>query len=280
MNHIEKWRGLSLLCTTAALGLTACGPAESLDMQPEVEAAATGQVAQAVGRTFGTLCTEGYQNGWQKTLPQSYERCSWFNDELNDTDTQSFYYGLKGARPYIENSLDSSLVETVDHVFLNTHGGAWSDGAVYAMWDQNSLANTKNMRLGDESTGLSLLSTYACETLYHGDGKLISRWKNTFRGGLRFVTGSWSKLYDGITTNEVGEDYADELQSGSTIRSAWRYATSDWATDQDPSVMATGTGEADCVSRLKNMKWTNLTSYPRRVDGAVTWYCITYWSNL
>jgi hypothetical protein len=280
MNRIGKWRGLSLLCTTAALGLTACGPAEVMDAQPEVEAAATGQVAQTLGRTFGTFCTESYQNGWQNTLSESHERCSWFNDELNDTDTLSFYYNLKGARPFLENSLDSSGAETVDHVFLNTHGGAWSDGAVYAMWDQNSLANTKNMRLGDESTGLSILSTYACATLYNGDNKLISRWANTLRGGLRFVTGSWDKLYDGITTNEVGEDYADELQGGSTIRYAWRDATSDWHADQDPAVMASGTGESDCLSRLKNMKWTNFTNYPRRVDGAVTWICRTRWSNL
>ena len=45
-------------------------------------------------------------------------------------------------------------------------------------------------------------------------------------------------------------------------------------------MLATGTGEADCLSRLKNMKWSNFTGYSRRVDGAVTWYCTTAWSNL
>jgi hypothetical protein len=33
--------------------------------------------------------------------------------------------------------------------------------------------------------------------------------------------GSQDKLYDGVTTNECGEDFADNLQDGDSIKWAW-----------------------------------------------------------
>ena len=48
---------------------------------------------------FGTMCQENYQNGWQHTLPYVWERCAYFNNELDDTDTKVFYYSLVGAKP-------------------------------------------------------------------------------------------------------------------------------------------------------------------------------------
>ena len=44
----------------------------------------------ATSGRFGTECQRDYQNGWQTTLPHSWERCDWFNGELNDTDTQVY----------------------------------------------------------------------------------------------------------------------------------------------------------------------------------------------
>ncbi len=226
---------------------------------------------------FGTLCQSAYQNGWQHTLPEVWNRCAWFNDELNDTDTEVFYYNLHGAKPYIENSSDQYLSETVNLLYVNTHGGAWSDTAAYAMWNNGQDAFTKNMRLGDESTGLGMLSTYSCDTLKHDD-KLITRWDDAMRGGLRYVSGSFDTVYDGVTTNEQGEVYADELQHQSTFKYAWRDSIDDFWTDEDPAVLATGTNSSNCSSRKNNMRWQNYTSYGRLRDSAIGYYCTTWWS--
>ena len=233
------------------------------------------QLANA-GR-FGTECQRDYQNGWRATLDHSWERCSWFNDELNDTDTQVYYYDLHGAKPWWENTNE---LDQVNLVYVNTHGGGWSDKSVWSMWDSFTRADSLAMRLGDQSYGASIFSTYACETLKFNDGKQWTRMGNIFRGGLRIATGSHDKVYDSVTTNEVGEDYADNLQKQLTIKYAWKDGNSDWYVDQDITVMATGTNQSSCHARRDNMKWQNFTSYSRLRDGQIGWYCYTYWDNL
>ncbi|HKO89075.1 MAG TPA: DUF6345 domain-containing protein, partial [Burkholderiales bacterium] len=110
--------------------------------------------------------------------------------------------------------------------------------------------------------------------------KMWTRMGAIFRGGLRIATGSHDKLYDSLTTDEVGEDYADNLQDGDKIKYAWADANSDWNTDQDVTVMATGSSSSNCQSRRDNMKWQNFSSYGRLRDGAITHYCRTSWQNL
>jgi hypothetical protein len=233
------------------------------------------QLANA-GR-FGTECQRDYQNGWRTMLDHSWERCDWFNAELNDTDTQVYYYDLHGAKPWWENTNE---LDQVNLVYANTHGGGWSDKSVWSMWDSFTRAESTSMRLGDQSYGASIFSTYACETLKFNDGKQWDRMGSIFRGGLRIATGSHDKVYDSVTTNEVGEDYADNLQKQRTIKYAWKDANSDWYADQDLTVMATGTNQSSCQSRRDNMKWQNFTSYSRLRDGQIGWYCYWYWDNL
>ena len=233
----------------------------------------------AVAR-FGTECQADYQNNWRTELSHSWKRCSWFNDELDDTDTKIFYYDLHGAKPYFETGSDQLELDNVHLVYVNTHGGGWSDKSVWTMWNQDTRAESTSMRLGDEATGLSILSSYACETLKYNDDKMWTRMGSIFRGGLRISTGSHDKLYDSLTTDEVGEDYADNLQDGDKIKYAWSDANSDWNTDQDVTVMATGSSSSNCQSRRDNMKWQNFGSYGRLRDGAITHYCRTSWQNL
>jgi len=237
------------------------------------------QNAQAVAR-FGTECQADYQNGWQTTLGNSWKRCEWFNNELDDTDTKVFYYDLHGAKSYFETTNDQVELDNVHLTYVNTHGGGWATKSVWAMWNQDVLADSTNMRLGDESYGLSILSTYSCETLKHNDDKMWTRMGAIFRGGAKMSTGSHDKLYDSITTDEVGEDYADNLQGGDKIKYAWKDANSDWATDQDVTIMATGTNKSNCHSRRDNMKWQNFGSYARLRDGDNGWYCYSSWNNL
>jgi Family of unknown function (DUF6345) len=229
---------------------------------------------------FGTLCQADYQNNWKNTLPYSWDRCGWFNDELDDTDIFDFYWNLHGART-LYSSCDGCAgmgADTVSLLYTNTHGGALNDtDARIAMWDQNVRArtNTDSWRLGDESIRLSILALYACETLTSADSssQLADRWRNTFRGGLRMALGSHDKLYDSVTTNEVGEDFADNLQDGDTIKWAWFDGNGDWYEDQDVKVLASGTDSSNCSSRKNDMKWQNFGSFPRLRDGSVGWFC-------
>jgi hypothetical protein len=229
---------------------------------------------------FGTLCQADYQNNWRDALPYSWDRCGWFNDELDDTDLFDFYWNLHGART-LYGSCDGCAgmgADTVSLLYTNTHGGAVNDTDVrLVMWDQNIRArsNTDSWRLGDESTKLSIFANYACETLTNADSSasLINRWRGTFRGGLRMALGSHDKLYDSVTTNECGEDFADNLQDGETIKWAWFDGNGDWSEDQDVKVLATGTNESNCISRKNTMKWQNFGSFTRLRDGDVNWYC-------
>lgn len=263
----------------AALATVGCGM-EPLAEQPAADPAVAEQARALSGVSlFGALCQKDYQSGWLDTLSYSYNRCQGFVDELSDTDTQEFYYNLKGKKPYLEKAQDQDLAEKVDLLFLSTHGGASGSSARYAMYEKDTRAFTMNMYLGNESHRLSILSGYACDTMKGTDAELIARWKPVYAGGLRYVTGAWDVLWDGITTDEVGEDYADNLQDGLSIQNAWSDAVSDWATEQHPAIQATGSTWNDCLSRKNGMKLSNYASYPRLVDGAVKYYCGHRWTN-
>jgi len=236
--------------------------------------------ADAMAARFGTGCQRDYENNWQTTLPYAWNRCGGFNNELDDTDTKVFYYNLHGAKWWWETGGDQLTLDNVHLFYGSSHGGAWSTSSVWAMWDQDQLAYSSSMRLGDEAYGLSIFSTYACETLKFSDSKMWTRMGPIFRGGLRYATGSHDKVYDSLTTDEVGEDYADDLQKGKTIKYAWRDGNSDWWASQDLTVMATGTNSTDCHARRDNMKWQNFNAHSRLRDGQIGYYCYTYWNNL
>lgn len=233
----------------------------------------------AFAKYFGSECQEAYENNWQETLSYCYDICSGFNNELDDTDTKRFYYNLNGAKPYWENTYDQYELDNVDMAYACTHGGGWSTAAVWAMYNQNQLAYSTNMRLGDEARMASVLSTYACETLKN-DGKQWTRYGPIFRGGLRITTGSHGTLWSSWTTDECGEDYADNLQQGYSIKWSWKDGVSDWWHDQDAAVMATGANSTDCWNRLNGMTWQNVTYYPRLRDGQIGYWCQYSWSNL
>lgn len=249
---------------------------------------ASPNVASATAR-FGTYCTEGFEGGWRDTLPESWNRCAWFNNELDDTDTKVFYFDLSNKEYYLEangdHQADNKSADDVDLLFINTHGGAWTSPmtSTLAMWNQNTRAYTTDMRLGDSATwggGLAILATYACETLKNSDGNLWNRLAPMFRGGLKIALGSHDTLYSSSYTNECGEDFADNMQGSQTLKSAWSDALSDWWEDQDVAVTATGTNSTDCASRRDNMKWQNYGGYGFLRDNSIGYVCWATWNDL
>lgn len=232
---------------------------------------------------FGTYCRQDYQehNGdpWQDNLDYVWDRCAGFNNELDDTDTKVFYFNMHGAKPYFETDNDEDWIETVNLLWTNTHGSTTSTNARWVMWDYGQRALSSNMYLGNESYGLSIMANHCCKQLQNDDGHIFDRWSPVFRGGLRYVTGSHGTLVDAWETDEVGEDFADELQGSAKIRYAWRDGVSDWWYEQDLAVMSMGNGKSDCEDRRNNMKWQNYTSYNRRYDDDVNYWCRTRWTD-
>jgi len=180
-------------------------------------------------------------------------------------------------------------VDNVHLFYEGTHGGAAGDtNARLAMWDQNvrALSITDNWRYGDESTAAAFFAQYSCETLTNGDGNVWSRWRTAFRGGLIMALGSHDKVYDGLTTDEVGEDFADGLQKGKKVKWAWFDGNGDWWADQDVAVMATGSSStaahnasADCGFRRDQVKWQTFGGFARWQDNQVEWWCRSWIDN-
>lgn len=237
--------------------------------------------AGAVAR-FGTHCQQSFQSDWQHSLGYTWERCSRFNNELDDTDTKVFYFDLYNKAYYWHDTGDHHALslEDVDLFFTNTHGGISGDGndASWTMWNNGQRAWSRQMRLGDELYGLSIFSSYACYTLRTWDSKLVTRWEPIMMGGLRYVTGSHNIVWNGYTTSEVGEEYADLLQHSQVIKNAWRDGLSDWWETQDLASMTTGFDSTYCHNRLNSMRWQNYNQYFRLTD-VVNYYCWSQWTG-
>jgi hypothetical protein len=58
--------------------------------------------------------------------------------------------------------------------------------------------------------------------------------------GLHMFCGAWDNMYDGITTDECGEDVGDNLTDGETVADSWIDGVSDWAVDNHPIVVCVG----------------------------------------
>ncbi|MDJ0767019.1 MAG: DUF6345 domain-containing protein [Myxococcota bacterium] len=236
--------------------------------------------AQSVYFKFGTYCQQSYEDNWQGTIDDAWERCSRFNDELAQTDVKVFYRNLHSARDEFETDNDDDGLERVSLAFVHTHGTYTSQNAEWTMWDKNVSARSTSMKLGNEDVKLSILASYACKTHYRADGNLWDRWSRIFKGGLRMSVGSHGYLWDGYTTDECGEDFADNIQGSMTIKNAWKSAVSDWKVDQDAMVFASGETTSQCRPRRDNMTWHNFPNYSRITDGDVHSICWVYWDNL
>jgi len=231
-------------------------------------------------------------DGWQPSLWEAWNTCNWFNDELNDSDTHVFYYNLNGKKFFLESQGDHQAnldaPDDVDLLFMYTWGGAWTNTSGWAMWDRNTFAESASMRLGDSAWwggGLAVLATYSSWVLlYDNDTNFVNRWLPAMSGGLKHVLASHGILNYGSSTNEVGEDFADELQSGAyypvTVTSAWYHGLSDFWSEQDIATLTTGTDVNDCWLRKDSMRWQDVGSFPFRRDGQIGFMCLNLWDNI
>lgn len=179
--------------------------------------------AAVYAKSFGIHSTEDYENTYQDPLPDSDICMSRMSDELDNYATNQFWYNLAGKQYCWHDSGDQATnsLESVDMFVTFTHGGATSSAhSQWAMWDNWSLASSDSMRLGDESTGLSIFTQFSCETLKM-DNDTWPRWDSVFAGGLRAALGSHNLLNWGSAEYDVGKTFAQYLNGGNSLKTSW-----------------------------------------------------------
>ena len=252
---------------------------------------AIGKTEQAwTARKFGVYATKYYENDWVGSLNHMWALTNNFVSNLDDTDTSSFYGGMyaPNQREWYDDDLDgygydmtSGGLDTVDLFFNVTHGvsNPPSYASMFYMWDENYYVWTHHMRLGDEGGLCSIFSTMACRSMLM-DGNQDDRWWHPFSGGLRIALGAPWDVGAGEQESAVGTAFADYLQAGYAIYSAWYYALRVVSSGNPVAAMATGTNQNNCTSRLYGMTWQNFktTSYPRLRDGDIGYMCWIYWT--
>jgi len=225
---------------------------------------------------FGTRCQEAYQNNWQTKVSSLYEICGGFNAELDDTDTQDFYYDLGGSTcgfSTCDASTSLAGVDTVDLFYTATHGGTTARNAYLTMFEEGSYEYSTDWRYGDDNDQVAIFSQYACTVMENHDDRIWDRWGPAFRGGVYVVTGSHDLVYSSTATEDVGRDYADGLQKSKSVRDAWFDGNADFHLDQDLAVMAVGSSSANCWNRVDQIRWQNLTSFQRLRNIDMTHWC-------
>lgn len=264
-----------------SLAIIACAAcANEIEQEPALEVSSTQQ--NVITRSYGSYCQEEYQANWQGLNSGGWTTCANFNSSMSQIANRSFYWNLHGVQSRFEESGDAIAgagADTVDVLWLYTHGGAWSGEAVYAMWDQNSLASTSRMRMGDDSRGLSLWVFHGCETM-RNDADLSPRWSPPLSGGLRIAVGSHDQVFAGTNNTGDGQRFATNLKNGQTVWSAWKNALTGTSVDNDGAVIASGANSTHCWDRLNNMTWGNIMNYGRVMDSGFGWICQAQWDNL
>jgi Family of unknown function (DUF6345) len=232
----------------------------------------------------GTRCQQDYQNNWQVDVGNSdvWRRCSNFNNQIKKTENLDFYYNLHGAQAVIEKTSDGcgwgcGSADSVDMFYMNTHAGANGTSAFWAMWDQNSNAQTSNMRLGDNSRELMVLATFACNTLQTSDGlaAVIARWLGTFAGGLVMTVGAHANLYAG--NDQSATEFASRMQDGEPIGRAWLESAWYANNSNTPSAMNVGRDANDCWNRA-GTTLINLFATPILRDSSIGYICWSSWN--
>jgi hypothetical protein len=173
-------------------------------------------------------------------LTYVFNICNGLDEQLGDSGhTRRFYWA---NRDCWESDLHSSglggdddqWADDVDLFFILTHGNNDSGNAILA-YDVNInawIGNSSNWRLGNSNVEWLLI--YGCKTIDKDNP--LSFW-NVFQR-LHEMCAAYDNMWDGITTDEVGEDVGDNLTDGDAVVDAWIDGVSDWWVDNHPMVLA------------------------------------------
>lgn len=232
-----------------------------------------------------------YGQSWLADFRGNDVCSNWYSTMSNNSSVvQKSHTTLRNlAKTRYETNGDQHTTYGLDgmDIFLHCgHSGLWSTNNVYTnaiwnMWEVDTMAFSSNMRLGDEARELKLFSTYGCYQMNNEDGKIWTRWRTIFRGGLKYATGfhknAWLNLSATQKNKDLGIDYANYLNTtNKTIKYAWWDAVKTFA-DNTPQVTVTGTDRNNSISRRDNMRMVDLPNYTVLRDDDITYINWTAW---
>jgi hypothetical protein len=163
-------------------------------------------------RYFGALRASGVASA--DDLTYVFNICNGLDGQLRDAGhTRVFYWANDDCweidlRSSSMGGIDDDWSDDVDLFFILTHGNHSSGNALlaYNVNRNDWLGNSSQWRLGNDN--IEWLLIYGCHTIDLGNP--LSFW-NIFQR-LHEFCGAWGDMWDGITTDEVGEDVGDNLQ--------------------------------------------------------------------
>jgi hypothetical protein len=181
-------------------------------------------------------------------LTYTFNRSNGFDRELrNAGHARSFYFSDQNCW---SNDLkdtgfggdDRNFADKVDLFWIETHGSQNSSGQASLLYDtpRNDWRGVSSGWQLGEDFNAEWVMAYSCKTAQLPG---IANWWNVFQG-LHLYCGAWENMYDGITTDECGEDVGDNLTDGDTVSESWIDGVSDWWVDNHPIVVGPGTSAA------------------------------------
>ncbi|HNZ53003.1 MAG TPA: hypothetical protein PLD55_14190 [bacterium] len=244
---------------------------------------------------IGAKSESSWENGWSDNWRGDDVCGNWYNtmDDYSGIVKKSWTTLRSPAKSRYETNGDQDTTYGLDgmDIFLHCgHSGLRGVGGVtnarWNMWEDGTgdgtWAFSSNMRLGDEARELKLFSTYGCYQMNNDDGGRWSvRWRQIFRGGLKYATGfhefAWLFGTDYAKNRQVGKDYANYLNTtNKKIKYAWWDAVKTHA-NNTPAVGSTGSYASHAESRRDNMIMPQLITFSTLRDNSVGGYAWTEW---
>ncbi len=233
----------------------------------------------------GVRCQDAFQNNWAPEV-DVYPACDSFISQIKSTDYVDFYFNLEGAVVAFQNGNGNEDcnpcggVDSVDFFFMITHGTIANnnaDYAGYAMWDDNSIAWTPNMRFGAVGKEVKIFSTFSCDTFKTSDGLFWARWSSALSGGVKIATGGHDLLYVD-NSNTATQNFVTDMQNGMSIGSSWLESLWYANNSNHPSVANTGANSTDCWNRQGATLESVQGMAPLR-DGQIGYVCWSGWNG-
>ena len=167
---------------------------------------------------------------------------NWGDDNAWETDIKHPNFG--------GDSLNWS--DDVHFFFFDDHGGNWDNilHLAFASSHNNCLSPSSEWRLGQKN--LKWFVACGCETVLNTDGSHIGAvWFGPMQG-VHLVLGFIGDSHDTSWTDDLGEDFADDICDGDTICGSWVDRAYSFWVDDDSIAIAAGETRDDAINRREH----------------------------
>jgi len=177
-------------------------------------------------------------------LTYTFNRANGFDSELRAAGhTRNFYWSETDCweddiRDANQGGDDQDWADDVDLLWIEGHGSRDGSDNLRILFDsqQSNWRTISNTWELGENWNAEWIMAFSCKTVNLDN---VSALWNIF-ARLHMYCGAWENMYDGITTDECGEDVADNLTDGDTVTDSWIDGVSDWWVDNHPIAVCVG----------------------------------------